>query len=314
MSGASFTTPRVVRAGEAALWTAAALFVFTAHVGSAAWLMRERPAEQVDMEPPAAIMIEFAPEPEAVSTELDQITPDEQTAEESQPIEELDVPDDVLEEITEAEPEPIEEIVETETENAEPESVEEVVEEETEPVEEQLAELENVEVPLPVFKPKPPEKKPEIVKKAEPKKEPKKEEPEKRPVKRPPPREASKEAVEAKARAQQSKRNASRESSTGGLFSSSVTPAKWKSKLMAHLERRKKYPSGARKRGERGVVHIRFRIDDAGNVLSVSLARSSGFPELDNEVLSLVRRASPVPSPPPGVSKTVTAPVRFDKK
>jgi hypothetical protein len=32
-------------------------------------------------------------------------------------------------------------------------------------------------------------------------------------------------------------------------------------------------------------------------LLSVSLARSSGFAELDNEVLALVRRASPVPAP-----------------
>ena len=70
-------------------------------------------------------------------------------------------------------------------------------------------------------------------------------------------------------------------------------------------------PKGAKSRGERGIVHVRFRIDDAGNVLSVALARSSGFPELDNEVLSLVRRASPVPAPPPGASKTITAPVRF---
>ncbi|MCX5579617.1 TonB family protein, partial [Kaistia terrae] len=32
---------------------------------------------------------------------------------------------------------------------------------------------------------------------------------------------------------------------------------------------------------------------------------------LDQEVLSLLRRASPVPPPPPGVKKTITAPVRF---
>ncbi|OYR10314.1 tonB family C-terminal domain protein [Brucella grignonensis] len=41
---------------------------------------------------------------------------------------------------------------------------------------------------------------------------------------------------------------------------------------MAHLERRKKYPSGAKSRREEGVVYVRFRIDDTGKVLSASLA------------------------------------------
>jgi len=72
---------------------------------------------------------------------------------------------------------------------------------------------------------------------------------------------------------------------------------------MAHLERRKRYLSGARSRGEQGTAYVRFRIDDGGNVLSASLARSSGFPALDNEVVEMVRRASPVPAPPPGSTK-----------
>ncbi|MFC5518824.1 energy transducer TonB, partial [Kaistia terrae] len=74
---------------------------------------------------------------------------------------------------------------------------------------------------------------------------------------------------------------------------------------------RKRYPAGSRSRGETGIVTVRFTIDDGGNVLAVALAGSSGFPELDQEVLSLLRRASPVPPPPPGVKKTITAPVRF---
>lgn len=82
--------------------------------------------------------------------------------------------------------------------------------------------------------------------------------------------------------------------------------------VMAHLERRKKYLADAHRRGERGTVHVRFTIEDGGNVRSVSLARSSGYPALDDEVLSLVRRASPVSAPPPSVNKTITAPVRFN--
>ena len=64
-------------------------------------------------------------------------------------------------------------------------------------------------------------------------------------------------------------------------------------------------------RGQVLVAHVRFRIDDSGNVLSAAVARTSGSAEIDAEVVALVRRASPVPAPPPGTNKTITAPVRF---
>jgi protein TonB len=107
---------------------------------------------------------------------------------------------------------------------------------------------------------------------------------------------------------QQSNRTAAAQSASGA---SSQAPATWRSALMAHLERRKRYPPGAQSRGERGIVYVRFTIDASGNVQSVSLSRSSGHPELDQEVLALVRRASPVPAPPPGTAREIVAPVRF---
>lgn len=121
---------------------------------------------------------------------------------------------------------------------------------------------------------------------------------------------SSKASTEAVVQATQSNRNAANQR-TAGMGFGSVSPAKWQSRLMAHLERRKRYPSGARSRGKQGTAYVRFCIDDSGNVLCVSLSRSSGFPELDNEVVEMVRRASPVPAPPPGVNKTITAPVGF---
>jgi protein TonB len=81
---------------------------------------------------------------------------------------------------------------------------------------------------------------------------------------------------------------------------------------VAHLEKGKRYPAGAR--GERGVAYVRFSIDAAGKVLSASLAGSSGHPEFDGEALSLVRRASPVPAPPLDANRTITAPVRFNAR
>jgi protein TonB len=47
-------------------------------------------------------------------------------------------------------------------------------------------------------------------------------------------------------------------------------------------------------------------------VRSAQLVRSSGHDELDQAVLALVQRASPVPAPPPGAPREIVAPVRFD--
>ncbi|WP_456636559.1 TonB family protein [Bradyrhizobium sp. USDA 10063] len=157
-------------------------------------------------------------------------------------------------------------------------------------IEEKIAPLEKVEVQLPAVQPE----------KQKPKEKP-------RPRKQQASAEA-KAALQAQAQVRQSERTAAAQTASGV---SSLSPANWQSRLMAHLERNKRYPSGARSRGERGTVYVRFAIDDAGNVQSASLARSSGFSELDQEVLSLVRRASPVPAPPPGAQRTITAPVRF---
>ncbi|MBO1027018.1 energy transducer TonB [Ochrobactrum sp. SD129] len=268
---------------ELALWAGASLLVLSLHVGAAMWLLREPDMIAAYDTPPAAIMIELAETPEATETEENEISPDEVMSDASAAAEKVEEPVDepVLEqEVVQDEPEPVEE----------------------EPREE-IAQLDKVEVPLPVAKPKPPEPKKEIVKKDEPKKKPVKQREQA----------SAKQAVKAQAQVTQSSRNAARQSASG-LFASSMTPARWQSRLMAHLERRKKYPSGAKSRREEGTVYVRFRIDDSGKVLSATLARSSGWPELDNEVLSLVQRASPVPAPPPDVNKTITAPVKFNRR
>jgi len=124
------------------------------------------------------------------------------------------------------------------------------------------------------------------------------------------PQATSNQALQAQAQTTASDRNAAAESAANRLPPSQAVMT-WQGRLMAHLERRKRYPFGARSRGETGIVYVRFRIDDAGNVLTEAIARSSGFRELDSEVLSLVRRASPVPSPPADAPRTIIAPVKF---
>jgi protein TonB len=301
------STGRVL--GEWLLWTTAGVLVVTAHAGAVAYLMREPMVAMEDSGPPPAIMIELAPEPEAVVTEETEISTEKVDAEEvktasSEPLPEPVEPPPVQplpEPIPEPQPEPevTEQIVEPPP-VVEPEPLPEPIEE-IDPIEELvMAQLENVEVPIPMVRPPKPE--PKIEKPVEPKK---------KVVKKPQaPAPASQAARTAKAEVAQADRNAANASSSGA--GRSVSPAKWQSRLMSHLERRKRYPSEARSNREEGTVYVRFRIDDSGNVLSVSLSRSSGSVALDNAVVAMVRNASPVPAPPPGVNKTITAPVRFN--
>jgi protein TonB len=96
-------------------------------------------------------------------------------------------------------------------------------------------------------------------------------------------------------------------------MASSMSPASWRGALMAHLNRHKRFPSGA---AGTGVATVAFTIDRSGRVISARLVRSSGDPALDAEAASLPRRASPVPAPPPNVgggSITLAVPVRFTR-
>ncbi len=92
--------------------------------------------------------------------------------------------------------------------------------------------------------------------------------------------------------------------------SASMSAASWRGALMAHLNRHKRFPPG----GSQGVALVAFSINRSGAVTSVRLARSSGDRALDTEAVGLVRRASPVPQPPPSIggnSLSLTVPVRF---
>jgi periplasmic protein TonB len=284
---------------RAVLWSAAALVAFVAHAGAVVWALYEPPIEMADNASPPAIMIELSAEPEAINTTENEISPDEINAEASTPQTEQRAetprPEDVVEPTEQAKVKASFELSPDRTEPA-PEIA---------PVEQPtMAPVENVEVSLPAVQPpqaeevKPREKPTprQVAKKAPPQQQAST---------------ASQAKSEAAAQVKQSNRNAASRP-IAALGFGSVSPAKWQARLMAHLERRKKYPSGARSRREQGVAYVQFRIDASGNVLSASLARSSGFRELDAEVVALVKRASPVPAPPPDVNKTITAPMRFD--
>ncbi|EJH1659361.1 energy transducer TonB [Campylobacter jejuni] len=56
---------------------------------------------------------------------------------------------------------------------------------------------------------------------------------------------------------------------------------------------------------QEGVVRIRVSIDESGNVLSKELKKSCPYAALNDEALSLFKRASPLPKPPKEMLKMV---------
>jgi len=73
---------------------------------------------------------------------------------------------------------------------------------------------------------------------------------------------------------------------------------KYQAKLLTWLERYKHYPTIARRRGEQGVVVLRFVIDEDGNLLSHDLLEISMHESLNRAVKRMIKRATPLPPVP----------------
>ncbi len=100
----------------------------------------------------------------------------------------------------------------------------------------------------------------------------------------------------------------------GTSVSLADVPSIWKTRLLSHLERFKRYPDAARAQRAQGTALLSFGMDRNGHVLGYWLVRSSGYPELDDEVLARIERASPLPPAPPELGTEVVqlvVPVRF---
>lgn len=90
--------------------------------------------------------------------------------------------------------------------------------------------------------------------------------------------------------------------------------ANWRQRLVAHLDRNKRYPAGEARRAAE--IHVRFTIDRTGHVVSAHIVRSSGDLPFDEAALAMMRRADPVPAPPAIIADeelTMTAPVVFKR-
>ena len=86
----------------------------------------------------------------------------------------------------------------------------------------------------------------------------------------------------------------------------------WQKELLAHLDKHKKYPSDRSQKAAR--ILLSLDLDRIGQVLSVSVVESSGDEAFDEAARAMVKRASPVPPPPPLVADeglSFTLPVVF---
>jgi protein TonB len=85
-------------------------------------------------------------------------------------------------------------------------------------------------------------------------------------------------------------------------------------RLLAQLNRFKRYPPQARKARIEGVVLLHFVMDADGRVAKAEIQKSSGRPALDEEALALMARAQPLPPLPadfPTRSLDAVVPIEF---
>lgn len=306
---------------EIGLWAAASVLVLMLHAVALFQAQRWEPDDAPAAEAASAVMIDLAPmavAPEAVPADVAELVESTEVASEVPPTEttEAEPVDEPLpktvEEAPPVENEPVEP-VETEAlelpqlEQAEPETTEP----EPEIIEESVPDL--VEPPLPEVAMALPTPRPDVI---EPEPDPKpaaKTPVEKKATDKPAKKAERKPAVAAKANAEDAPKKAAPRA-TEGAKSRGESPARWQSRVNAHLNRFKRYPAGEK---DTGAAAVRFSIDASGRVLGASLARSSGNAALDKAAVEMVRRASPVPAPPPAIAKarmSLTVPVRFSRK
>jgi protein TonB len=295
-------TPGILSLREAALWGSAALFMLGAH-GLAAYALHNAKTEMPLEAAEQALEIDLTPLPmtlpDAVASDA---TPQEVVEEAVEPVEE------VIEKTETVEAETVEPV---ETAAPEPDPVQPIEDaqpkEEAEIVEPLVDEIEVPEVVTPEVVAMLPQARPVLEEKPKEKPAPRKP----RRVEKKPEREQPAPRV-AEARPTPSEQNSR---SSKASRAPTVSPARWQSRVLAWINRHKRYPRGAKSRKEEGLVQVSFVINASGSVVSARIASSSGNAELDQAALEMVNRASPVPAPPPEIASShmkLSLPVQFN--
>jgi protein TonB len=225
--------------------------------------------------PPAAVMLELAPLPEAPAAPPNEAPPGPELSEvipEPEPPPPVDIKPMKIELPEPEEPPPV---------KIPPLVLAEVILPEPEPP--PPVDLKPPPKPRPVKKPKPPEKKPASAA-------------------------AAPQAAPAEAR------RAAAPAPGASVDPPSNALPTWKGILLKHLERHKRYPHEARRSRHEGITYVRFTMSRDGRVLAARIERSAGVASLDQEGLDLLQRAQPLPPLPtdqPGESLELIVPVQF---
>lgn len=75
--------------------------------------------------------------------------------------------------------------------------------------------------------------------------------------------------------------------------------------LSREIVKYKQYPRIAEMRGWQGVVEIDIQLDGNGSLITTEIHTSSGYELLDNQALEMVKKASPMPTPPEGLRNKI---------
>lgn len=99
--------------------------------------------------------------------------------------------------------------------------------------------------------------------------------------------------------------------------SNSAMQKNYETTLLHWLEKHKRYPSTAKRRGQQDIVELSFSIDAQGNLLSYEIVNASAFKSLNKAVEKMIKRASPLPAVPAELANyqaqfSYVVPVQFE--
>ena len=146
-------------------------------------------------------------------------------------------------------------------------------------------------VPVPVARPKPPQTE---TAQAKPQKSKAKDRVAKKPSPKP-----SNAGDGGKQRATNSKSSSGTATAKRNTAAGNAAVSNYPGKVASKLRRSLRYPREAKRQRIRGEVVVSFVVTGNGGVSNIRIARSSGFPVLDEAARDAVRRAAPFPSIPP---------------
>jgi protein TonB len=129
-----------------------------------------------------------------------------------------------------------------------------------------------------------------------------------------PPKTADQSGTDGKAGTGARTANGTIESRSGGGNPGAVVD--YDARLNAWLQKHQEYPRRAKLRRQEGVATLYFVIDRGGHVLDFRVEKGTGYKLLDEEVINMVKRASPMPAPPESITGETLEyriPVVFDQ-